>query len=376
MVHKTIDFRSLLDYGIGVDSPSLSPRGKAVTFDPPQPVAHAGGQQVTFHLHTIQSNEDFENAFSIDASVKAQYGLFGASAKFSYGESLHFTSEKKYAITEVNVVNAEEMIDNIRLLPHASDLLSRGKFNEFRQECGDMFVKSISTGGCYYGVVVMSSENTNKLQDIYGKFTANYGLMVSGDVQVRSQMKDQLSQVEVEVTSFQLGGTDTSQPIDFLTVVDKAKDFATQVKDAGVPFTASIIDYNSISLPNRPNSIDIENSKIVLEQYYQDRSKILESINTIKFIKQHPDYFEDFDRNNLEEWLTKLTTAFNETRKNASKCVDNIGECELIPVDIPINDIDLPKRKPSSPPDPDTTIHVIPSKYRFITPSTPLTLYR
>ena len=147
----------------------------------------------------------------------------------------------------------------------------------------------------------MSSENTNKLQDIYGKFTANYSLMVSGDVQVRSQMKDQLSQVEVELTSFQLSGTNTSQPIDFLTVVNKAKDFATQVKNARVPFTASIINYNSISLPNRPNSIDIENSKIVLEQYYQNRSKILESINTIKFIKQHPDYFEDFDRNNLEE---------------------------------------------------------------------------
>ncbi len=99
-----IDFSRLLDYGIGVNSLTLEPRGEALDFDEPSSIANVSGQIIEFKLHTIQSREDFENAFSINAQVKASYGLFGASAKFSYSESLQYTDEKKicYSLSRSN----------------------------------------------------------------------------------------------------------------------------------------------------------------------------------------------------------------------------------------------------------------------------------
>jgi hypothetical protein len=159
-----LDFNRLLDYGTGVNSLTLGPRGEALDFDEPSSIADVSGQIIQFKLHTIQSRQDFENAFSIDAKIKASYGLFGASAKFSYSESLQYTDEKKYAITTVEVINNTRQIKNIRYKPEAAKLLDNGRIDEFTNRYGDTFVKGITTGGSYYGVLVFLAEMKQNLE--------------------------------------------------------------------------------------------------------------------------------------------------------------------------------------------------------------------
>jgi hypothetical protein len=171
--------------------------------------------------------------------------------------------------------------------------------------------------------------------------------MVSGNTSITSQMKDKLKQVDLEVSNFQIGGTEVGQPISFDEVIERAKNFPTQVSNENgrpVPKIMSIIDYATLPSPNPPNFIDIQNSKLVIEQYYEKKKDILDMINKINFIRKNPDYYENPDDNQLRQFLKQLNSSLNQITQNASKCVNNVKECTLLPVDIPEN-INLPKRK-------------------------------
>ncbi len=285
------------------------PRGEALDFDEPSSIANVSGQIIEFKLHTIQSQEDFENAFSINAKVKASYGLFGASAKFSYSESLQYTDEKKYAIASVEVINNTKMIENVRYKPEAAKLLGNRNIDDFTNRYGDTIVKAITTGGSYYGVYSFSSRDETKLQNIFTEFTDNYAIMVDGNTSIASQMKDKLKQVDLEVSNYQIGGTDVDQPISFDEVIERAQKFPEQVNNENgnpAPKIMSIIDYKTLPSPKPPNFIDIQKSKSVLDQYYNKRKEILDMINKINFIRKNPDYFENPDDDKLRQFLTQL----------------------------------------------------------------------
>ncbi len=171
--------------------------------------------------------------------------------------------------------------------------------------------------------------------------------MVAGNTSIASQMKDKLKQVDLEVSNYQIGGTDVDQPISFDEVIERAKKFPQQVNNENgrpVPKIMSIIDYKTLPSPKPPNFIDIQKSKSVLDQYYNKRKEILDMINKINFIRKNPDYFENPDDNKLRQFLTQLNDSLNKISENASKCVNDVKKCDFIDVVTPEN-INLPRRK-------------------------------
>ncbi len=255
--------------------------------------------------------------------------------------------KKKYAIASVEVINNTKMIENVRYKPEAAKLIDNGNIDEFTNRYGDTFVKAITTEGSYYGVFSFSSRDETKLQNIFTEFTGNYAVMVAGNTSIASQMKDKLKQVDLEVSNYQIGGTDVDQPISFDEVIERAKKFPQQVNNENgrpVPKIMSIIDYKTLPSPKPPNFIDIQKSKSVLDQYYNKRKEILDMINKINFIRKNPDYFENPDDNKLRQFLTQLNDSLNKISENASKCVNDVKKCDFIDVVTPEN-INLPRRK-------------------------------
>src|SRR5882672_7618596 len=132
-----VDFEDPMNYGVGAESLRIKVRGNGVTGGTPQSVPGGGGQTVQFSLLKVDSYEDYQSAFNLDAEASAIYGLFHASAKFSFAESHKFHSYSKYLVASIVVTNAFEQIPDPKLIDPARALLANGQQDRFRAEFGD-----------------------------------------------------------------------------------------------------------------------------------------------------------------------------------------------------------------------------------------------
>jgi hypothetical protein len=154
-------------------------------------------------------------------------------------------------------------------------------------------------------------------------------------------------QTSLKVNSLQLGGMDTTQAVNVDDIIAKAASFAPEVRQAAIKFTAFLQDYKALDLPDGPNPVDIENARLVLQNYTPLRNQLVQKLNEIEYIQIHPEQFvipENFDLVSLQN---QVNAALREITHNASTCADSIKDCQFPDVAIPA--ILLPLRKDGTP---------------------------
>jgi hypothetical protein len=342
-------------FGKGVDSLQLKVRGTGVTFSPPPDSVSAGGAQtvpqtVQFFLRKIETYEDFQSAFDFGASASVTYGLFHGSAKFDYAEQHNFKSFSRYLVASVIVTNAFRQIDDIQLIQPAKDLITNGQIARFQEEFGDTFVLGITDGGAYYAVLEFTCETEQDLQAISAQLDiGEYGLF-TGAAHFSSRMQDFKGHTSLKIDSFQVGGTDTTQSISVDDIIAKATHFPPEVRQVAVHLTAFLQDYKTLDLPRGPNLIDVENARMVLQDYLALRNQLVQKLNEIEYIQQFPDRFVEPDLNSLAQMHSQVAQLLNQVTRGASACANKIMDCQFTPISIPA--ISLPSLKPGAPPIP------------------------
>jgi hypothetical protein len=109
-----VDFEDPMTFGMGMQSLQHKARGVGVQGDPPASVG-GGAQTVLFALFKIDSYEQYQRAFGFDADASMSYGLFSASAKFSFAEKFQFNTYSKYLVASIIVTNEFKQLGNPRL---------------------------------------------------------------------------------------------------------------------------------------------------------------------------------------------------------------------------------------------------------------------
>ena len=344
-----VDFEEPMDFGIGVQALRHKVRGRGVSGGTPQSVLGGGGQTVEFSLLKVDSYEDYQSAFNFDAEASAIYGLFHASAKFSFAESHNYHSYSKYLVASIVVTNAFKQIPDPKLTDSARTLLEDGDDDRFRAQFGDSFVLGIKTGGEYHAVLEFTSQTQEDLTKISAALEAGQFGLFSAEASFSSAVQRFKGQTSLKVDSFQQGGEHTNQTINADEIIKKASEFPSDVKQVAVAYQAFLQDYEALDLPPGPNFVDIENARLVIQRFLPLRNSLVQKLNDIDYIFANPDQFEDVASFDLVTMQKNVTDALNELTQKASNCVNKPKDCKFTPVAVNPHTLLLPKRKAGGP---------------------------
>lgn len=333
-----------MNYGMGVNFLNGSIAGKAVDPGLPTPPTLAAGQTVRYTLNIINSFEDLYSSLGIAVDASGRFGLFSASAKFSFANESKFNSQSTFVLARCVVENAFTQVEGAHLAPDSDgyNLLKQGKQDLFQERYGDGFVRGLQTGGEYFAIISVTSTTREEQESIAASLSAKYGGLfasVSVDANLDSQTKSKMSQSQIQVSTYQRGGLgdETSITADVEGVMARLKAFPAQVKNNPVPYSAQLARYLTIPLPDGPNPIDIENQREALQAYAGTRLQIQSLINDINFVQTHPDLFvAPPSAALLNTWQVFLSDELTRVTRQASTCSDHpVDGCPSIPFTLP-----------------------------------------
>jgi hypothetical protein len=361
MANDIRPFNSFMDFALGFNSATGEIRGQAVTRTPASPVPNADGQTVLFHVHSVTEISDVKKSLGVSVEAQAAFLGGGGSAAFDFAESSSLHSFSSYLLVSSFVTNASTHMLNEELLPSAKELVAAGRPDRFLQEFGDLYVKGIETGGEFFALVeVQTSDSTDQTNVAASLSVVAFagGGAESMKAHFSSDSMKSLSTHHLDIASLQISGKGRSakQFLSAEEMLAAASDFATTVNDHPVSYRVELQDYQSLNLPPPPNAADIQNAKDVLADCAARRDSLLQFRNDIAFILKNPEQFET-PSTDLSVLESVTTTALNQIKAAASKCLNDIQTCQFISPPEPDRS-KLPKRI-SHPPSPPPQITII-----------------
>lgn len=324
-----VDYNVPMDFGKGIDTVTMEPKGYAVEGGAPEPVVGAGGWSALFNLRKVVSEEQYKSAFSLNVEASASWGVFGGSAKFDYAESQSYNRYSLYLVASIMIQGPFNQIKNPQLKQTARDFISAGDADGFRRQFGDRFISGMQFGGEYYAVfefICESEENRNKVSSEIDVG----GLTWDAEAKLNLDTESIKSNSDLRITSFQRGGIDGGIKAEINTdaIIRKASNFAAEIKGNPVPIKAYLESYMVLDRPAGPNPIDTEFAQLTIKKYYEDRKSLQAKYNDLKYAIEHPDQFVDPDIGKLADSMQKVTRAMDAIKANASRCANNVTQCK------------------------------------------------
>jgi hypothetical protein len=314
----------------------------AVTGDPSQ-IQGAGGQIFDYTMNELTSEEDLQTALSISVEANGGVGLFSASARMDYAKSCQMNSSSVFLLVRIQVTNAFTMIKQPGISQAAATLLANGNVTAFQQQYGDMFVRGLQTGGCFYGVIEIETSSETDQQSVSASVSAAYGPF-GGSGSFSDSFKQTVSNRNVKVTCYIEGGTIPNPlPTTIDMMMSAASAWPQTVAQKAVPYTALLDGYGVLPLPNPPNYIDLQQQQDVLSQCSLWRNQDLMTLNDIAYIKTYPNQFVNPNAAQLEQWQNDITQDLNTIAAAASNALNNPAQAKLPVLQLP-PPVQLPQR--------------------------------
>jgi len=164
-------------------------------------------------------------------------------------------------------------------------VLQNGQEERFRQQYGDLFVESTTTGGEFCAVIQINSSDDVQKQAIQQSIEGHGGFAGIGakaGEKLSSAISEQVKHSDLSVSIWQAGGIAPSASSDPDAVIDIARSFPAQCTgNQAVIYQMNLQDYNSLELPKTPNWVDLQKVREVLRQCTQLYNQINVEINQI-----------------------------------------------------------------------------------------------
>ena len=336
-----------MSYGRGFDSLTGRIRGFGLQSATEEAVPDAAGQTIKYYLNKVETVQDLEKSLGLQAEVHAQFGLFGASAKFDFAQSATFNSFSVFLVARVEVTNAFRQIVDPKLDAESSQLLKDGNTSRFAEQLGDCYVSGMLTGGEFCAVLELRTETSTDQQELSASLSGSYGIGASGEVDFSSKVRKATTNRFLKISMYQAGGVETSVTNSVDEVLDRAKGYAAGVQQAPVPYSAQILDYGTLDLPPGPSFIETERARLVLLQFARQRTALLRMQNDISYVRENPDQFMDPDLAALNAAAADCAARLNQLTDNAAVAAGHPADAQYLDVGLPV--IQLPQRRPGAP---------------------------
>ena len=155
---EEVPIRNGYDIGVGVAMASGSPMalGAEGVVSPPQ-VGTGGSGSFTFRR--LEVTNDLETELGIGADVSGGIGLFSGSASFDFTKRCKIHTSSLTVLVSAEERFAFEQMDSPALSDPAATLVASGAKDRFSEQFGEYFVRGISTGGRFFGVIRIETKS-------------------------------------------------------------------------------------------------------------------------------------------------------------------------------------------------------------------------
>lgn len=282
--------------GFNIDSRERVGTGLTVATVSEDP--NVNGQVVRTSFQSVTTQESLMEALGISASVDARYGLFSGDAKLNFAQSHAVNSFSSFVAGRCEVHNATRHGHGFALTEEARALLSDPK--QFRAAFGDMFVRSLKTGGEFYVVARVTSASEAHQSKVAASLHAEYnGLVAAGTFKTafETATSETSGQTEVMVVMSQSGGIGSQASFtgpDATKVLERLSQFPQSVHEHPVGYEAELATYDTIPIPV-PTPEETQDRDIVLIDCLTQKMRFLKALSDLQFA-QGPNgtvFFED-----------------------------------------------------------------------------------
>ncbi|GAB3171118.1 PASTA domain-containing protein [Streptomyces incanus] len=334
-----IPFVSGMKVGLGFDLLTGSPSSDRVIQDPQtSPPQTGGGQTVTTTFRLVQETNSLQEALGLSAAVSGSYAGFSATAKMQFANQCAVTQYCLYAVLAVEVINSCVTVDAPALVdPDATDLLTPGKTDRFRERFGNRYISGLKSGGEYYAVYRVQSFDEQERTDVAAQISASFynpALRANLNAAVESMKSTSRNELNVNVFVYSAGGISETETA-LSEMIEKAHKFPSLVSGGqAIPYQVLLDEYNGLKLPgDNLNFFDQEQQTECLLFNSRLLNDFTTLVNDIDFIRKHLDRFHNPDgsppddvalqqaRQQCLAIVDQLTRAISDCTRDASTCV-------------------------------------------------------
>jgi hypothetical protein len=319
-----VTYRKGYQFGMGVKSASGSPMAEGVV-GTPTPVQGAPGASGRFQMSKVQTTEEMESHLGISADVSGSVGLFSASDRFSFAKDCKVQAS---SITLLLLCTREfgfVQIDTPALSNDAAALVASGNLALFQDRYGDCFVRGLTSGGQFYGVIRIDAQSAETRQKIENSLSGSYGPF-SADVAVQLSEAMKSSRSSAEVYLYYEGGDVKTKPQTPEELFAAANEWSNTLQSQPRPYAVTLAPYIIASGPEPPNKADLEHQHDVLARCAKLRSATLDKLNLVDYILDtaHRAEFQfDPQGPDLAALQAGLSSDLDVIAKTASFAIDN-----------------------------------------------------
>ncbi len=171
---ETIDFIPDIGLACGNGFDSLSVEVKRSPVENRSTRELPGGQAVEHELLQVENVSQLNKALGLSAKGSFRTGFIKTSAKASYMKSHQMDRYSLHLLASTKVKNREVDLANLSLSDEAKSLLKKPKgLTLFHKAYGDRFVRAISYGGEYFGILRISSNSKRDKKRIQASISAS-----------------------------------------------------------------------------------------------------------------------------------------------------------------------------------------------------------
>ena len=327
--------------GVGCDSLTGKVNGEALLFEPAQTIEDAGGQETEFNLRIIEGSSQLAQALNVSASASFSGYGFSASAEAKYLSEQEVSKYSLYALISVRVNNPDRVIRNRRLKPEAYQLLAERGWDEFENIYGAEYMSGVTTGGSYYGLIQIETEDFSERQELAAKISGSgWGGKLSTEVE--QELKQLFKNKKISITVLQSGGSGDVLETTLEEMIEQAKNFPQLIKDDPVAYRGIFAEYrSSVLLPPdiEPGTFDRQHQLNVLEELGRKYLEYKDLRSDLDFILRNRLNFEEYQDLSDEEWqpiqgklqqdFAGVSTQINQLVEQARSCRASFKACQL-----------------------------------------------
>lgn len=274
----------------------------------------ADGQVVRTSFNSVSTQDSLMESLGISVSADARYGLFSGGAKFDFAQSHAVNSFSSFVVGLCEVHNATRHGHEFQLTPNAQALVTAGNMKDFKTAFGDMFVRSLKTGGEFYVVAQITSVSEEQQSKMAASLHAECnGLVGGGSFQAafNTAMEKTNGRCEVTVFMSQAGGigaqTSFTGP-DTAKILERLSTFPQSAHDHPVGYEVEIATYDTIPI-TVASPEEREDRNIVLADCLAQKGKFLKALSDLDFlVSPNADMF--FDNLPAPTEITKLAEQY------------------------------------------------------------------
>jgi hypothetical protein len=385
MEHQVeVPYRHGYEYGMGVDSASGSPMGCAIVGTPTN-VRDAPGGSGSFLFTRVETTSDLEEHLGISADLSGGVGLFSASDRFTFAKNCKVQTSSITLLIHCTREYGFEQIDTPEIeKDHAAPLVADGKDVLFQARYGDRFVRGMTSGGQFFGILRIDVKTEQARSDIENTLSGTYGLAWSADIAAKVTSTLQSTNSEARAFVYYEGGELKTIPTTPEQVYAAATEWLQSLDANRKPYQVTLSPYIIAAGPNPPNPEQLQHQRDVLVRCAQLRSRTIDNINLIDYMTdtKHANDFEAVpDGLNLAELSANLNRDLDLIAEAASFAIDNPTEAlsvedfarkekKIDNYTITLLPLNLPKLKPGAaqPPQKSTPVTPVDPNYHSVDP--------